>query len=93
MLHYSSTCLKGCTSSLRYGSLSPRPKPTPARITSSDTGSDPRWRWFGSGAETRDMGVLQQLCTSPVSQFMSVACNSDCNGNNNIFIVFPPIYY
>ena len=26
------------------GSLGPRPKP--------DTGSDPRWGWFGSGAET-----------------------------------------
>ena len=33
-------------------SLGPRLKPTPARIT--DTGSDPRWFWFGSGAKTRD---------------------------------------
>ena len=38
-------------------SLSLRPKQTPAWIVFSithghDTGSDPRWGWFGSGAET-----------------------------------------
>ena len=32
-------------------SLSPRPKPTPAGIL-SNTGSHPRWSWFGSVAET-----------------------------------------
>ena len=58
---HASKSLKLCCvyySDLRGTSLGPRPKPTPAWIASSitrgDTGSDPRWGWFGSGAETRE---------------------------------------
>ena len=43
------------TSSMHLVSVPTKPKPTPAQIASSitrDTGSDPCWGWFGSGAET-----------------------------------------
>ena len=54
-------------SGVANSSLGPRPKPTPARITSSGmhgegvhaTGSDPHWGWFGSGAETISKQKLQ----------------------------------
>ena len=42
-------------------SLGPRPKPTPARITSSNTRYDPCWGGFGSGAETTLRHVLLEF--------------------------------
>ena len=47
--HSSTKCRTPCSNTF---SLGPRPKPTPAWIAARDTGSDPRWGWFGSGAET-----------------------------------------
>ena len=53
-------------------SLGPRPKPTPARIASS---IDPRWGWFGSGAETNQCAACT-FNTMPDSQ-SSVTCHMD----------------
>ena len=82
--NHNSTHLKGRVWSHQH-SLGPRQGPTPAQIASSimrrDTGSDPCWGWFGSGAETNSNIACQDPGVFNLSMIMErlINCLTDVN--------------